>query len=258
MTPTETLKHEHKVVLLVLKGAEREGRSAQTTGKFNVGDVERMVEFFKNFVDRCHHTKEERCLFTKLEERGMAHGGPIAVMLMEHEEGRRRIASIAQNLPKAKAGDRSAIAAIGDDLVAYAQLLRDHIDKEDNVLYAMADRILTAQDQQGLAEAFEKIEAEEIGEPPHVSHAVPEVSHVSDGDPLQVEGFVVRRLEPASEPSQVRPDRLGGVDTEVVGGEELVKWYRKLVHDRHLRNTILRVLAALFAEVEQTLHRRRT
>ena len=49
-----------------------------------------------------------------------------------------------------------------NSLLAYAKLLRRHIQKEDNVLYPMADRVLTGQDQQALAEAFEKVEAQEI------------------------------------------------------------------------------------------------
>jgi len=46
-------------------------------------------------------------------------------------------------------------------------LLRAHIDKEDNVLFPMADQLLTAADQKELTEAFEKVEAEEIGEGVH-------------------------------------------------------------------------------------------
>ena len=54
-----------------------------------------------------------------------------------------------------------------NSLLAYAKLLRRHIQKEDNVLYPMADRVLTGQDQQALAEAFEKVEAQEIGQGVH-------------------------------------------------------------------------------------------
>jgi hemerythrin-like domain-containing protein len=45
--------------------------------------------------------------------------------------------------------------------------LRAHIDKEDNVLYPMADRLFTPEDQRALTKAFEKVEAEEIGEGVH-------------------------------------------------------------------------------------------
>jgi hypothetical protein len=64
-------------------------------------------------------------------------------------------------------GDKPAILKVKNSLLAYAELLRRHIQKEDNVLYPMADRVLTGQDQQALAEAFEKVEAQEIGQGVH-------------------------------------------------------------------------------------------
>jgi len=168
MTPIATLKHEHQVILMVLDAAQREARTIEATGKVSVDRIDKLVEFFRNFADRCHHAKEEKQLFIRMADRGMAvEGGPIAVMLAEHEEGRRHIAAIAQSLPRASGGEASAIASVREHLEAYLELLRQHIDKEDNVLYVMADQVLTAEDQQELAEAFERVEAKEMGEGIH-------------------------------------------------------------------------------------------
>lgn len=164
MTPTETLKHEHQVILMVLDAAEREAQWIQDTGEVQAEDLDKMLDFFRNFADRCHHAKEEKLLFVKMQERGMpTHSGPIAVMLQEHDEGRGRVRAVAEALPQARNDDASAIAAVRTNLLAYVQLLRAHIDKEDNVLYPMADRLFTPEDQQALTEAFEKVETEEIG-----------------------------------------------------------------------------------------------
>lgn len=86
--------------------------------------------------------------------------GPIAAVLMEHEEGRRRVATIAEALPKASGGGRAAIASVSENLPAYTDLLRAHIDKEDNVLYPKADQLLSQDDQKALNGEFEKVEAE--------------------------------------------------------------------------------------------------
>ena len=127
-----------------------------------------MVDFFRNFADRCHHAKEEDLLFVRMGERGMpAEGGPIAVMLMEHDEGRRHVKAVAEALTRARSGYASAIASVRGSLESYARLLRAHIDKEDNVLYPMADRLFAAEDQRWLAEAFDRVEAEEMGEGIH-------------------------------------------------------------------------------------------
>jgi hemerythrin-like domain-containing protein len=168
MTPTETLMHEHQIILMVLDGAEREAQKIEDTGSVRAETVGGMLDFFRNFADRCHHSKEEKLLFVKMEERGMpVEGGPIAVMLYEHDEGRRLTKAIAEVLPLATNGDRRASAAVAQNLLAYVRLLRAHIHKEDNVLYPMADRLLTAEDQRELMEAFNRMEAEEIGEGVH-------------------------------------------------------------------------------------------
>jgi hemerythrin-like domain-containing protein len=164
MTPTEILKEEHKIVLSILDAAERTADSIRSAGAFPAEDVEKMLDFFRGFVDRCHHAKEEKQLFVKMMDKGMSEeSGPLAVMLYEHEEGRSLVRRIADSLAKARAGDKEAGRAVADALSAYSALLRSHIDKEDNVLYTIADEILDAVDQKELEKAFEKIEAEEIG-----------------------------------------------------------------------------------------------
>ena len=93
--------------------------------------------------------------------------GPIAVMLYEHEQGRSRVRATGEALPLAAQGDASAIEKVVENLSAYIELLRAHIDKEDNILYPLADSIFTPEDQQALKVAFEKVEVEEIGESVH-------------------------------------------------------------------------------------------
>jgi hemerythrin-like domain-containing protein len=166
--PTEILKHEHQMILMVLDAAEREAQRIQEGGQVQVQPVEEMLDFFRTFADRCHHAKEEKLLFVRMEERGMpVRGGPIAVMLQEHDEGRRRLAAVSDALPGAGKGDPAAVASVRSNLLAYVQLLRAHISKEDNVLYPMADRLFSATDQSELWQDFEKVEREEIGEGVH-------------------------------------------------------------------------------------------
>jgi len=176
MTPTETLKHEHKIVLLVLQGAEREALAIRSGGAVRAEEIGQMVDFFRNFVDRCHHAKEERHLFPALGARGFpAESGPVAVMLHEHELGRAAIRAISDALPGAAAGDRAAAGALSRALLEYVELLRGHIFKEDNVLFPMAERVLPADEQARLAGLFDAVEAEEIG--PGVHERYHELAH---------------------------------------------------------------------------------
>ena len=130
MKPTDVLKHEHKIVLAVLDGAEREAKNIQVTGKVDTEKISKIVDFLRTFVDKCHHSKEERKFFPRLQERGMpGDDGPIAVMLHEHTLGRNEVAAIADALGKFTGGDASATEPLAEHLLAYVKLLRGHIAK---------------------------------------------------------------------------------------------------------------------------------
>jgi hemerythrin-like domain-containing protein len=168
MKPTEELVHEHKVILHVLKTAAVEAQRIRDKKTVRTGLIEMMLDFFRNFADNCHHAKEEKNLFPMLEKRGMAHDkGPIAMMLAEHNEGRRRLANITGLLPAAIQNDGDAIIAIAENLSAYALLLESHIGKENNVLFPMAEKLLTGTDFDELEKAFADIEKIETGEGVH-------------------------------------------------------------------------------------------
>ncbi len=55
-----------------------------------------------------------------------------------------------------------AEAALG-----YTALLRSHIAKENDVLFVMADRMLSESDQANLLAAFEKVELNKLGAGTH-------------------------------------------------------------------------------------------
>jgi hemerythrin-like domain-containing protein len=164
MRPTDMLSHEHEVILMVCGAAEREARSMRETGRADAERVAKMVDFFRTFADHCHHAKEEDHLFVKMQERGFPRdAGPVGVMLHEHEQSRACVTAVAAHLAAAAAGDAGALAAVADNLLAYASLLRAHIFKEDNILYPMANQALTEADQAELAAAFERVERDEVG-----------------------------------------------------------------------------------------------
>jgi len=126
------------------------------------------VAFLRNFADRCHHAKEETHLFPAMEAKGFPRdGGPTGVMLHEHEEGRGHVRGMAEALEGAAAGDAAALRAFAQHGRAYVALLRDHIHKEDNILYVMANRVFTPADQQALLAAFHNVETTEVGAGTH-------------------------------------------------------------------------------------------
>ena len=168
MKPTEELVHEHQVITLVLNAVTIEAGRLRGAGRIDPVPVEKMLDFFRNFTDRCHHAKEEKHLFPLIERRGMPRDkNTVGVMLAEHDEGRRLVSNIGGLLPAAARGDREAVLTLSDSLAEYARLLEDHIAKENGVLFPMADQILTPEDQAALQAAFARVEEEETGEGVH-------------------------------------------------------------------------------------------
>ena len=116
-----------------------------------VSDLEEAVTLIKNFADGLHHAKEEALLFPLMAERGFStQQGPIAVMLQDHTQGRNYVKGMLENINLLKAGDLSSITAIYYNIQGYSELLRNHIAKENNVLFRMADNALSAGDQESL------------------------------------------------------------------------------------------------------------
>jgi hemerythrin-like domain-containing protein len=164
MTPTDILKNEHELIVKVLDAAEQEARQIGTNNAVNADRVEKMLDFFRHFADGCHHAKEEQHLFPRLQRRGLPlHGGPVAVMLHDHEAGRQFLRAMAAAVPGARQGEAKAVDEVRNNLTGYVELLRHHIMKENNVLFPTADRVLTEEDQRELLAGFEKVEAEEVG-----------------------------------------------------------------------------------------------
>jgi hemerythrin-like domain-containing protein len=162
MKPTEDLMNEHRVIermMAVVSGAADRLEGGKTVDMALFVDAS---DFFKNFADRCHHNKEEKILFEKMMERGVSgEVGPIAVMLREHEDGRAHVRKIAEL--SAKKLDRKSAQELVRQTRSYVELLSQHIQKEDNVLYPMADQILTSEDQKELEKGFEEVETKIMG-----------------------------------------------------------------------------------------------
>ena len=161
-TPTDELKQEHVLVLMVVEAMEREVAYLEDGGAPHLERIAMMVDFTRNFTDGCHHAKEERLLFPILEERDRGAAGQVSVLLSEHDAGREAVRGIADNLPRA-AEDAAARAAVAENLKLYAFLLRLHINKEDTVLFPLADTLLSDQEMELLSEDFERVEIEETG-----------------------------------------------------------------------------------------------
>ena len=153
-TATSRLREEHQRILEVANALAVLVRAAEE-GRWDVDAFADCVTFIRLFADACHHGKEEDLLFPELEAGGMPRDhGPIAVMLREHQEGRALARHMAGALDGARAGDPEAQATLRNAAMGYVNLIRGHIQKEDHVLFEMADQTVRGPTCRSLCTAY--------------------------------------------------------------------------------------------------------
>lgn len=87
---------------------------------------------------RRHLAMEEEVLFPAFDAKsGMAGGGPVAVMKMEHQQMRGLLDQIGEAI---EAGNAEEAMDIGDTLL---MLVQQHNVKEEGMLYPMAENLLS-------------------------------------------------------------------------------------------------------------------
>ncbi len=155
---TQDLRDEHEAILYVL-GILKKMIQTDPSKNGKLADYySEVLYFLKTFADKCHHGKEENILFKVLISKGIPNeGGPVGVMLREHVKGREYIAQMSTSL------EAKDMAGFSGAALQYMDLLTKHIDKENNVLFVMADRALDEAEQERMWEEFERFEEEVIG-----------------------------------------------------------------------------------------------
>ncbi|MBW2528646.1 MAG: DUF438 domain-containing protein [Deltaproteobacteria bacterium] len=132
----------------------------ETDGGPEPGFVEKMLDYFAGYVDSCHNKKEENHLFPLIEERGVPRqGGPLAVMLSEHEQSRELLAKWRPLAEAYAGGDRSVLDELRTLFGEYSELLKNHFWKENDILYPMAKRVLSDEDAAQVLAGIEEVEA---------------------------------------------------------------------------------------------------
>ena len=151
MNAIRGLMAEHQNILRALDVLEEIADRVTEVPDEIADDARAIVGFIQGYADELHHGKEESMLFPAMEAAGeLRGGGPIAIMLHDHEQGRafvRQMDAATDDLTRD--GERFSDAAFD-----FAALLREHIDKENEVLFPMAESMLPKQVFDDLTERF--------------------------------------------------------------------------------------------------------
>lgn len=140
---TQALVNEHRLILRMIAMLERNAPRTADGSYSNWQFYLDGIDFIRNFADRFHHAKEEDVLFEALVKNGIPREhSPIAAMLMEHDQGRAFVKTMEAATLEALDNQPGREGIIADNAQSYAALLREHIAKEDDILYPLAERVI--------------------------------------------------------------------------------------------------------------------
>lgn len=147
--------NEHKNILRAIDGLLTQSTKDEAAGAISRNFYQSEIDFIRNYADKFHHAKEEDILFIELNKDSTnMHCNPTEQMIYEHDLGRQYIKELAAGL------EINNLAGVLAGARGYGNLLKDHIYKEDNILYPMADEALSHEVKDQLLEKFEKIARE--------------------------------------------------------------------------------------------------
>lgn len=131
----------------------------------NTVQLGRALDFLLQFGDKIHNTKEEKHLFPLMGAKGIpVQGGPLGVMLMEHEGERTLLTTMLALLPKFIELTFADRLSFKEEGMEYLKVRAEHIWKENDILYPMGRQVLSEADNRDLLTAFDRLNRESYGE----------------------------------------------------------------------------------------------
>jgi hemerythrin-like domain-containing protein len=150
----ELMMQEHELIVEVLACLQAMAEKLAAGDPAPRQDIADFGRFFREFADKCHHGKEEDRLFVRMRQFGFSQdSGPLAVMLAEHDAGRQEVRGLlgigAGSGPLSEAEREKAIECASQ----LVPLLYGHIQKENNILYPMAQTAIPSAEMERLDES---------------------------------------------------------------------------------------------------------
>ena len=202
----EHLRREHRLIADVVAGLGTLAERRQAGADVPALPVAGALDFFTSFVAGCHEAKEDRALFPALVAAGVDDGGLMATLRTQHEEGERVLGAL-----RAVTSRQRADAEAWHLLALYLDLVRGHIETEDETLFPIAERALSPDDDAALERAFREIEQQTLGSGGgdalvSLAGAVIHASSALAVEPRAAGARILARDVMRAKPSTVSPD----------------------------------------------------
>ncbi|NLX62445.1 MAG: hemerythrin domain-containing protein [Tissierellia bacterium] len=145
MKSIKDMIYEHENVTRMVKVMRKYSYAVLQGADIDYKDFYKIIDFIRNYTDGYHHAKEEDILFKRMGEElpKLADNGAITGMLIEHDMARLYVSNLEKALEEYEKGNDEARLDIIANTICYGDLLTRHVDKENNVIYKFAERMLS-------------------------------------------------------------------------------------------------------------------
>ena len=151
------IRDEHRSIAAILHGMEYlVDRIRARKAKINPHVFSAMIYYLDTFSERMHHPKEDRYLFSAMRSRGAEAAAIVADLEREHAAGDETLRRLEQSLVRYEEGGDKEFPAFARTVETFVRQYRDHMRKEEDVVFPLAERLLSAADWQAIDRAFEE------------------------------------------------------------------------------------------------------
>jgi hemerythrin-like domain-containing protein len=143
MEATDLLKQDHQFIERALAALATGTVQLEQGSPVRPGFFLGVVEFLEGFVHTLHYRREEDVLYAAMERAGASRTtGPIGSAIREHEASRSAARAVRSAVERWEGGDESAQRDLAEEARRYVSLLKQHIAREDQLLFPMAEDMI--------------------------------------------------------------------------------------------------------------------
>lgn len=150
------IRDEHRSIAAILHGMQYLVNEIRTRkAKIDPRVFRAMLYYLDTFSERMHHPKEDRYLFSAIRKRGGADA-ILDELEQEHASGGQTLRRLEQDLVRYEVGGDKEFPAFAEAVEKFVQDYWDHMRKEEEKVFPLAEKLLSASDWQAIDRAFEE------------------------------------------------------------------------------------------------------
>lgn len=161
MKSVELLVDEHRKIKRMLKVIRKICLDIFDGTAVPYDDFKKIIGFVRNYADKHHHNKEEEIFFEQMKKElgEPLTSGPLLAMFSEHDLGRLFIKNLEEAIAAVKNGQTDRKIDVIANAIAYTDLLKRHIQKEDDTIYVYGENNLSADSLKKVEKSMNSVEA---------------------------------------------------------------------------------------------------